>query len=112
MAGNFFAVSPLVINGSLGASADFDSFNIGDFERFTAVITVSAASSLNGTLTPQFSLDGTNWINSATTFTLTANGSQALPVNPVQYQYVRFSWSRVAGTGTLNIKIGTVNPAR
>jgi hypothetical protein len=112
MAGNFFVVSPAVVNGNLASSFDSLSFEIGPFERAQAVITVTAASSLNGVLTPQFSLDGTTWINSATTFTLTANGSNAFTHSPVTYRYLRFSWVSTAGSGTLNVKIGTVNPAR
>ena len=111
MAGNFYQVSPYVTNLSLGASVDTDAFFVGSFDHIAIQKVVTGASSLNGTLQLQKSVDGTSWDNQGTAITVTADVVNITQINDVSYGYIRYVWTRTAGTGTLNIKIGTINHA-
>jgi hypothetical protein len=112
MAANFFSVSPFISAQSLGASFTSSSFSVGEFDRVGLQITVADASSLNGSLQLQASINGTNWVNVGTATTLTANTSILSDLASPYYKFIRFDYVRTAGSGTLNVVVGSVNLAR
>lgn len=108
-----YAVSPLETEKSLGASFDGNSFNVAGFHDLAVSNVVSSASSLNGTLKLQGSVDGTNWADvPSVTATLNADGTTIFSVANNSYQFIRLVWTRVGGSGTLNSKVGTVMTGR
>lgn len=109
MAGNFYQVSPYITNLSLGASVNTDSFFVGSFDHIAVQSVVTDASALNGTLQLEKSVDGTSWDNQGSAVTVNSNSVNIITVNNVAFGYIRFVWTRTAGTGTLNVKIGTIN---
>jgi hypothetical protein len=105
----YYAVSPVETARALGASFDGNSFTVGGIHSVGISNVVSDASSLNGTLKLQGSVDGTNWADVASqTATITTNGTTIFMIANNPYQFIRLVWTRTAGTGTLNTKAGTV----
>jgi len=108
-----YAVSPLDVAGDMSGSFNGTSFNVGGFHDVAVSSVVTDASSLNGTLKLQGSVDGTNWADiSGLTGSITANGTTIYKVNANPYQFVRLVWTSSAGSGTLNSKVGTVMTGR
>lgn len=105
-----YAISDLEKNKSLGASFDGSSFQVGNFENFVVEAIITGASSLNGTLYIDGSIDGSSWYE-ITSQAFTANGTlRATSISSSELSnYVRTRWLRTAGTGTLNAKVGTVS---
>lgn len=108
-----YAVSPLETARSLGASFNGNSFNVTGFHDLAVSSVISGASTLNGVLKLQGSVDGTNWADvSGATATLTADGTTIYSVANNSYQFVRLVWTRTTGSGTLDSKVGTVMTGR
>jgi hypothetical protein len=105
----FYAVSPVESAKSLASSFDGASFNVGGFHSVAISNVVTSASSLNGTLKLQASVDGAAWGDVASaSATITADGTTIFTIANNPYQFIRLVWTRTAGSGTLNSKAGTV----
>lgn len=111
MAGNFYQVSNYLVNQSLGATVTTDAFRIGEFDHIGVQLVVTDASSLNGSIQLQRSVDGISFDNFLTAETVTANTVITKQIQDVYFGYIRIVYTRTAGTGTLNVKLGTVNHA-
>lgn len=111
MAGNFYQVSPYVTNLSLGASVNTDPLFIGSFDHVSIQKVVTGAAGLNATLQLQKSVDGVSWDNQGSSISLTGDAVNITQIADVPYGYIRYVYTRTAGTGTLNIKIGSINHA-
>lgn len=108
-----YAVSPLDSAGDLSGNLTGASFNVGGFHDVAVSSVVTSAAALNGTLKLQGSVDGSNWADvPSTSATLNANGTTIFKVSDNSYQFIRLVWTSVAGTGTLNSKVGTVMTGR
>lgn len=112
MAGNFYQVSDFLVNQSLATTFTSPSFFIGSFDHVSIQKVVTAASSLNGSLQLEKSVDGTSWDTQGSPISLTGNVVNITQIADVQYGYIRYVYTSTSGTGTLNIKIGTVNHGR
>lgn len=112
MAANLYAVSPFLTNQSLGASFTSSAFSVGEFDRAGIQIVVTDASSLNGSLQLQISVDGISWANLNSPSTLTVNTVIVTQLSEPYYKFIRYDYVRTAGTGTLNVRVGSVNLAR
>ena len=109
MAGNFYQVSPFLVDESLGASFTSQSFFIGSFDHISLQKVVTGAAGLNGSLQLEKSVDGISWDTQGSPISLTGNTVNITQIADVQYGYIRFVYTRTAGTGTLNVKVGSVN---
>ena len=108
-----YAVSPLDVAGDMSSSFNGTSFNVGGFHDVAVSSVVTNASTLNGTLKLQGSVDGSNWADvPSTSATLNSNGTTIFNVANNSYQFVRLVWTRNAGSGTLDSKVGTVMTGR
>lgn len=113
MAGNFMTLSPYLSNQSLGASFNSTGFSVGEFDRFAVKFKISGASSLNGVLKLQCSVDDVDYVDVPdTSITVTADNNYLVSVTSFIFKYIRVSWTRTAGTGTLDVKVNSVNEAK
>lgn len=71
----------------------------------TASVVCVGTGTLAGTLTIEFSLDGTTWISTGTTVALTAAATVTATATGKAMRYVRCSLSGVSGSGTATCKI-------
>ena len=109
MAGNFYNVSNFLVNQSLGSTFTSASFPVGEFDHVGVQLVITDASSLNGSVQLQRSVDGLSWDNLLTADNVTTNTVITKQIQDVYFGYIRLVYTRTAGTGTLNVKLGTVN---
>lgn len=76
-----------------------------------SVVTIvcGGTSTLAGTLTIEFSLDGTNWMSTGTTVALTAGARVTATATGKAMRFVRCSLSGASGTGTATCTIAAVS---
>lgn len=112
MAGNFYQVSNFLVNQSLGATFTSDAFRIGEFDHvgLQAVITGSSGP-INGSFQLQRSVDGSSWDNFQSAEAITADVVFTRQIADIYFGFIRIVYTRTAGSGTLNVKLGTVNHA-
>lgn len=111
MAGNFYQVNNFLVNQSLGATFTSASFSIGEFDHIGVQLVITGASSLNGSIQLQRSVDGVSFDNFLSAEAVTADTVITKQIADVYFGHIRIVYTRTAGTGTLNVKLGTVNHA-
>lgn len=112
MAGNFYQVSNFLVNQSLGSTFTSGSFSIGQFDHVGVQLVVTGSSGpINGSIQLQRSVDGSSWDNFLTAESITSDTVITKQIQDVYFGYIRLVYTRTAGTGTLNVKLGTVNHA-
>lgn len=92
----------LLLNAA-DASTDQTSapYDLQDSQEFSVQVTFSSAT-LNGVLTLQASLDGTNYQTITGSSQSVVSGEEHIwDANDASYQYVRVFWDASSGTGTL-----------
>lgn len=112
MAANLYAVSPFLTNQSLATTFTSGSFSVGSFDRIGLQCVVTSAASLNGSLQLQISVDGASWVNLGTATALTVDTVFVTELQNPYYNFVRYVYTATAGSGTLNVRVGSVNLAR
>lgn len=90
---------------SASTSIDSVGFFLGDLNTYSVHITFSS-STLNGTLYLQASNDNSDWPNiSESQQSIVSGTSHLYSVQNAAYKYVRVSWTRTSGTGTITAKL-------
>ena len=109
MAGNFYRVSPFLVDQSLGTTFTSSAFSVGEFDHVGVQYVVTGSSSLNGSLQLQRSVDGVSWDNFLSADAITADTVICKQITDIYFGYIRIVYTRTAGTATLNVKLGTIN---
>lgn len=100
-------------NVSLAASFLGPAFEARDYYGFGMEIIVSAATGLSGVFSVESSNDGTHWftnnqfgpitlttMNSPKNYGFSGFGGTVTEIYMIAWVYVRYNWTRSAGTGT------------
>lgn len=113
MAGNFMTLSPYLSGQSLGSSFNSSSFSVGEFDRFAVKFKITGAAGLSGTLKLQCSVDDVDYVDVPdTSISVTGNNSYLISVTSFIFKYIRISYTSTAGTGSLEVKVNSVNEAK
>lgn len=97
--------SPVTTLNAVTANATGTTVDAGAAQSNWTAIAVATGSPTAGTLTLELSVDGTNWVSSSATASITAAGNYGVFSSGRAARYARASLTGLAGTITLTVKM-------